>query len=120
MHPTPYPREEHANNGVLNPSFQHLSEKDKADIGDKKIKEEVHGFVVRDPSIHPTPYPREEHSINGVLNPTFQHLPQKQDIGNSKYVRPDVYHFVNENIGQVPAYRRKTPPKHDFEPGKSG
>jgi len=122
MHPTPYPREEHANNGVLNPGFQHLSlvQKDKADIGDKKIKEEVHGFVNADNSMHPTPYPREEHSINGVLNPTFQHLPQKQDIGNSKYVRPDVYHFVNENIGQVPTYRRKTAPEHTFEPGKSG
>lgn len=122
MHPTPYPREEHAINGVLNPTFQHLAQKDekKADIGDKKIKEEVHGFVVADGSVHPTPYPREEHSINGVLNPSFQHLPQKQDIGNSKYVRPDVYHFVNENIGQVPTYRRKTAPEHNFEPGKSG
>jgi hypothetical protein len=76
MHPTPYPREEHANNGVLNPEWQHLKEKtlaqkDKADIGDKKIKEEVHGFVNADNSMHPTPYPRVEHSINGVLNPTF-------------------------------------------------
>jgi hypothetical protein len=97
-----------------------LAAKDKADIGDKKIKEEVHGFVVNDNSVHPTPYPREEHSINGVLNPAFQHLPQKQDIGNSKWVRPDVYHFVNENIGQVPTYRRKTAPEHNFEPGKSG
>jgi hypothetical protein len=35
MHPTPYPREEHANNGHLNPSFQHLSLAQKADIGDK-------------------------------------------------------------------------------------
>jgi len=89
----------------LNPQFQHLTlaEKDKADIGDKKIDEKVHGFVNADNSMHPTPYPREEHAINGVLNPQFQHLslPQKnkQDIGNSKYVRPDVYHFVNENIG---------------------
>ena len=74
MHPTPYPREEHANNGVLNPEFQHLkalSQKDKADIGDKNIREEVHGFVNADNSMHPTPYPREEHAINGVLNPTF-------------------------------------------------
>jgi hypothetical protein len=77
MHPTPYPREEHSINGTLNPEFQHLSQKDKADIGDKKIREEVHGFVVADGSVHPTPYPREEHSINGTLNPTFQHLPQK-------------------------------------------
>ena len=42
------------------------------------------------------------------------------DIGNSKYVRPDVWHFVDENIGQIPVYRRRTPPKHEFEPGKSG
>jgi len=27
---------------------------------------------------------------------------------------------VNENIGQVPTYRRKTAPDHTFEPGKSG
>ena len=26
----------------------------------------------------------------------------KMDIGNSKYVRPDVWKFVDENIGQVP------------------
>jgi hypothetical protein len=42
------------------------------------------------------------------------------DIGNSKYVRPDVFHFVNENIGSIPIFRRRTPPKHKFEPGKSG
>jgi len=121
MHPTPYPREEHAINGVLNPTFQHLSA--KADIGDKKIAEEVHGFVNADNSMHPTPYPRVEHANNGHLNPGFQHLQglnQKQDIGNSKYVRPDVYHFVNENIGQVPTYRRRTAPEHKFEAGKSG
>lgn len=44
----------------------------------------------------------------------------KKDIGNSKYVRPDVWHFVDENIGQIPAYRRRTAPKHKFEPSKSG
>ena len=70
--------------------------------------------------MHPTPYPREEHSINGVLNPDFQHLAAKKDIGNSKWVRPDVFHFVNENIGSTPVYRRKNAPKHTFEPGKSG
>ena len=42
------------------------------------------------------------------------------DIGNSKYVRPDVWHFVDENIGQIPAWRRKTAPEHDFQPGTSG
>jgi hypothetical protein len=122
MHPTPYPREEHAVNGVLNPDFQHLAQKDKTDISDKGIAQHVHGFVNEDKSIHPTPYPREEHAINGVLNPEFQHLSEKdkKDIGNSKWVRPDVYHFVNENIGQVPTYRRKTAPEHTYEPGKSG
>lgn len=44
----------------------------------------------------------------------------KLDIGNSKYVRPDVWKFVDENIGQVPQWRRKTAPEHSFEPGKSG
>jgi hypothetical protein len=92
----------------------------KADIGDKKIAADVHGFASNDSSVLPTPYPREEHANNGVLNPTFQHLAHKQDIGNSKYVRPDVYHFVNENIGQVPTFRRRTAPKHVFEAGKSG
>jgi len=42
------------------------------------------------------------------------------DIGNSKYVRPDVYHFVNENIGRFPVYREKDAPEHEFEPSKSG
>lgn len=42
------------------------------------------------------------------------------DIGNSKYVRPDVYHFVNENIGQVHEWRQKEAPEHEFEPSKSG
>tara|TARA_B110000503_G_C6827017_1_gene281207 strand:+ start:336 stop:560 length:225 start_codon:yes stop_codon:yes gene_type:complete len=61
-----------------------------------------------------------------VFNPKFEWLDkpaafaQKQDIGNSKYVRPDVWKFVDENIGQVPQWRRKTAPEHSFEPGKSG
>jgi len=42
------------------------------------------------------------------------------DIGNSKYVRPDVWHFVDENIGQTPAWRMKEAPDHKFEPSKSG
>jgi len=78
MHPTPYPRVEHSINGVHNPDFQWVNksalaekDKDKHDIGDKKINEEVHGFVVRDPNIHGTPDTREEHSINGVDNPKF-------------------------------------------------
>jgi hypothetical protein len=64
-----YPR-----NGFKNPSFQwldSLAQKDKQDIGDKKIDEEVHGFVNRDRSIHPTPLAREEHTNNGELNPQF-------------------------------------------------
>jgi len=74
MHPTPYPREEHAINGVLNPGFQHLSLSEKSDIGDKGINQAVHGFINSDNSMHPTPYPREEHANNGHLNPSFQHL----------------------------------------------
>jgi len=35
-------------------------------------------------------------------------------------VRPDVFHFVDENIGQIPQWRTKTAPEHDFEAGKSG
>jgi hypothetical protein len=42
------------------------------------------------------------------------------DIGNSKYVRPDVFKFVDENIGQTPAWRIKEAPEHKFEPGKTG
>lgn len=67
-------------------------------------------------------------AINGVKNPEFQHLDAKEslaqsdkmDIGNSKYVRPDVWHFVDENIGQTPAWRMKEAPDHKFEPAKSG
>ena len=108
-------------------------EKDKnmKDIGDKKIDERVWGFATADPHVLPEEWRRTEKPFvpNGGENPGFRHLDtkakakslsQKMDIGNSKYVRPDVWHFVDENIGQIPAYRRKTPPKHKFEPAKSG
>jgi hypothetical protein len=47
-------------------------------------------------------------------------LVQKMDIGNSKYVRPDVFHFVDDNIGQIASPRRSSAPSHHFEPSKSG
>ena len=125
MLPQPWRRSKEAypKNGFKNPSFQWLDTlAQKSDIGDKNIDQAVHGFVRNDNSVHPTPHAREEHANNGVFNPGFAHLSvaQKHDIGNSKYVRPDVYHFVNENIGQVPTYRRRTAPEHKFEAGKSG
>ena len=35
-------------------------------------------------------------------------------------MRPDVYHFVNENIGQTPERRPTTAEEHKFEPSASG
>ena len=134
--PQPWRRvkEAYPTNGVFNPKFQWLDkpaafvQKDKKDIGDQGIDEEVHGFASNDKSVLPQPWRRvkEAYPKNGVFNPKFEWLDkpaafaQKQDIGNSKYVRPDVWKFVDENIGQIPQWRRKTAPEHKFEPGKSG
>jgi hypothetical protein len=95
---------------------------DKRDIGDKKIDERVWGFATADPNVLPEEWRRTEKAFvpNGGENPGFKHLTQKMDIGNSKYVRPDVWHFVDENIGQIPEYRRQKPPKSTFAPAKSG
>jgi len=111
-------------NGFKNPSFQWLDSKSglaqhqhhhhhKAlakDIGDEGIAEEVQQFAANDKSVLPQPWRRvkEAYPAQGFLNPKFAWLDkpaafaQKQDIGNSKYVRPDVWKFVDENIGQVP------------------
>jgi len=38
------------------------------------------------------------------------------DIGNSKWVSPDIFHFVDENIPQTPAPRIGDLPLHHYDP----
>ena len=70
-----------------------LGQKDKKDIGDQGIDEEVHGFASNDKSVLPQPWRRvkEAYPANGVLNPKFEWLDkpaaafaqkEKKDIGD--------------------------------------
>jgi hypothetical protein len=65
-------------NGFKNPSFQwldkkSLAQKDKRDIGDNGIVEEVHGFASNDKSVLPQPWRRvtEAYPANGFKNPSW-------------------------------------------------
>ena len=73
----PYP-----SNGVFNPSWEWLdkpeaaatlAQQHKTDIGDKKIKEHVHGFASEDRNVLPMPYPKQEvaYPANGFKNPDY-------------------------------------------------
>ena len=82
----------------------------KADIGDKKIAADVHGFASNDSSVLPTPYPREEHANNGVLNPQFQHLSEKRDIGDNG-IDAAVHGFASADKSVLPKpWRRAKEP----------
>ena len=84
MLPQPWRRvkEAYPAQGFLNPKFAWLdkpaafAQKDKKDIGDQGIDEEVHGFAANDKSVLPQPWRRvkEAYPAQGFLNPKFAWL----------------------------------------------
>jgi len=126
-HVLPMPRRRrqtaYANNGS-DPKSHSLAEaeKDKKDIGEGNIDEEVHGVASADTHVLPMPRRRRQTAYaNNGSDPKSHSLAEleKGDIAN-KQVRTDVYTTVDNMIGQIPTYRRKTAPKHKFAPFKSG
>jgi ureidoglycolate hydrolase len=97
-------------------------EKDKKDIGEGNIDEEVHGVASADTHVLPMPRRRRQTAYanngSGEKAHSLAEL-EKGDIAN-KQVRTDVYTTVDNMIGQIPIFRRKTAPKHKFVPAKSG
>jgi len=124
-HVLPMPRrrrqEAYANNGSGEKSHS-LVQRTKKDIGEGNIDEEVHGVASAD--THVLPMPRRRVALPYADNGADEHAYslselEKGDIAN-KQVRTDVYTTVDNMIGQIPIFRRKTAPKHKFAPFKSG
>ena len=88
-----------------------LANKDKKDIGDQGINEEVHGFAANDKSVLPQPWRRvkEAYPANGVFNPKFEWLDKpaafaqkdKNDIGNKK-IDEEVHGFATNDKNVLP------------------
>jgi len=124
-HVLPMPRRRrqtaYANNGSGEKAHS-LAEKDKKDIGEGNIDEEVHGVASADTHVLPMPRRRRQTAYanngSGEKAHSLAEL-EKGDIAN-KQVRADVFTTVDNMIGQIPIYRRKTAPKHKFVPFKSG
>ena len=114
--PTPYARRETAYpvNGWSNtPPSQGLSQRNKGDIGDTNIDEEVVGFARADKNVLPTPYARREtaYPANGWSNtPPSQAMSQRgaKDIGDTN-IDEEVVGFVraDKNMMPIPQFARR-------------
>jgi hypothetical protein len=97
----------YSNNGYAAAKWS-LAQKNKNDISDKNIDEEVYGFVRADKNVLPTPYARREgaYPINGWENKpasTISNLSQRatKDIGDTN-IDEEVVGFVRADKNMMP------------------
>jgi len=104
----------YSNNGYAAAKWS-LAQKNKNDISDKNIDEEVYGFVRADKNVLPTPYARREgaYPINGWENKpasTISNLSQRatKDIGDTN-IDEEVVGFVraDKNMMPIPQFARR-------------
>mmetsp|Transcript_13459 Transcript_13459/g.22896 ORF Transcript_13459/g.22896 Transcript_13459/m.22896 type:complete len:252 (-) Transcript_13459:43-798(-) len=103
-------------NGSSDSAFQpSLFQKNKKDIGEKKIDEEVHGFVKDNIDVLPNLRRAGDEGYDYNGSGPLAHkdtLVQKSagDIAN-KEVRPDVYDVVSKNVNPTPLWRSDVAPE---------
>jgi len=104
----------YSNNGYAAAKWS-LAQRNKHDISDKNIDEEVYGFVRADKNVLPTPYARREgaYPINGWENKpasTISNLSQRatKDIGDTN-IDEEVVGFVraDKNMMPIPQFARR-------------